>query len=696
MTRNKHIWIFNAGNSYSGNPKWLFEYIRRHHPDIRTVWMCYHKDVRNYVKRLGYEACLFDSTAGKTIMKEAGVYVVEMCKEVFQPELEGITILNLWHGVGCKSIERKVTGGFLQERIAKKYIRNNRIYKNAQLFLVTSELMEKHFMEQCGIDEELLIRAGYPRCTVTDPVCTYPHDIRAIKGLSDDARIVVYAPTYRDYAKENFIKSAIPDMDRLTQVLQGENILLVLKMHPLVEKDTEYLQVKVQYEHCPNLLFWDNANDIYEIFEDVDAAIIDYSSIFYDFMARGVRKFIRYLNGDEEDLRDFVFDVKEMTCGEIATNFEQLLQALQTLTESPAEELDRLNHLFWSYSNENACEIIIERALQFTPLMRQLPTLYSFDIFDTLISRKCLYPTTIFSYVQSKMCTGTMDFPSYLLTNYSAVRQQCEQNVREYYKKSVLLRNDDHFEIQFKEIFDHMAALYGLDDMQKDQLMQWEIEGELEAGIPLVPQISLLKKYIAEGNDIVLISDMYLPKEVIVKLLQKADPLLATLPLYVSSEVGHQKTTRKLFLHVYSDLDYCYEKWIHIGDNRFADQVQPEMLGIQTAPIPVPEWTPYEKRLADYSSHYEFRCVAKQIQSFRLTHPAPEEQFAYCYAALYLVPYVVHAVSHAVKQGYRTLYFISRDGHYLKQIADDRLQGIFHPHQIYLRIQKSLADPILY
>ena len=119
MTRNKHIWIFNAGNSYSGNPKWLFEYIRRHHPDIRTVWMCYHKDIRNYVKRLGYEACLFDSTAGKTIMKEAGVYVVEMCKEVFQPELEGITILNLWHGVGCKSIERKVTGGFLQERIAK-------------------------------------------------------------------------------------------------------------------------------------------------------------------------------------------------------------------------------------------------------------------------------------------------------------------------------------------------------------------------------------------------------------------------------------------------------------------------------------------------------------------------------------------------------------------------------------------------
>lgn len=86
-----------------------------------------------------------------------------------------------------------------------------------------------------------------------------------------------------------------------------------------------------------------------------------------------------------------------------------------------------------------------------------------------------------------------MDFPSYLLTNYSAVRQQCEQNVREYYKSLYCCATMIILRFKFKEIFDHMAALYGLDDMQKDQLMQWEIEGELEAGIPLVPQISLLK-----------------------------------------------------------------------------------------------------------------------------------------------------------------------------------------------------------
>lgn len=90
-------------------------------------------------------------------MKQAGVYVVEMCKEIFQPELDGITVLNLWHGVGCKSIERKVNSGFLRERIARKYIQNNDMLRNNQLFLVTSEVMEKHFKVQCGIDDDKVI-----------------------------------------------------------------------------------------------------------------------------------------------------------------------------------------------------------------------------------------------------------------------------------------------------------------------------------------------------------------------------------------------------------------------------------------------------------------------------------------------------------------------------------------------------------
>lgn len=671
-TRDKKLWIFNAGNSFAGNPKWLFEYIIRHRKDITPVWMCYEKDTYEYVTKLQYKAALYASGQGKKYMQQAGVYVVENCKEIFQPELENITILNLWHGVGCKSIERKVTGGFLQERIAKKYIRNNNFYRNNQLFVVTSKLMEDHFKVQCGIDDEMIIRAGYPRCTVSDPVCTYAHDIRKQKGLPEDTQIVVYAPTYRDYAKDNFIKSAIWDWEELIHVLEEQNILLVFKMHPLIEKDTNYLQAKDYYQNHPNLLFWDNANDIYEIFTDVDAAIIDYSSIFYDFMARGVRKFIRYFMGSTEELRDFVFDVEDMTCGTIANTFPELLNALKNLHEEPNEEINRINDLFWSYSDENSSEKIITRALEFEPSTCQLPTLYSFDIFDTLIGRDIIYPTTVFGYVERKMQNSELPFSELFLRNYSSIRQDCEKNVREFYRKSTLLRKDDRLEITFDQIFERMQDIYHLSDEQILALKQWEIEGEKLASIPIRKNIDYLKELKTAGNDVVMISDMYLPEEVVRQLLHNADPFLDSIPLYLSSTIGHQKTTKRLFLHVFSQLDYKYGNWIHIGDNNFADNIQPASLGIETQPIEIEPYSNYEKSMCYFTNNYEFRKIAKMIYDWRIQQEerSQNELYSYCYATTYLVPYVKWAVDDAIRRELDTLYFISRDGHYLKIIAD--------------------------
>ena len=65
-----------------------------------------------------------------------------------------------------------------------------------------------------------------------------------------------------------------------------------------------------------------------------------------------------------------------------------------------------------------------------------------------------------------------LKFPSYLISNYISVRMKCESNVREFYNKSVNLRNSDKIEITFKEIFDRMADLYYLTEEQVDNLMK--------------------------------------------------------------------------------------------------------------------------------------------------------------------------------------------------------------------------------
>ena len=305
-----------------------------------------------------------------------------------------MTYLNLFHGVGCKPIEKRLRYGYLVEHVAKKYIQYNEFFWNNTLFLVTSPLMEKHFTLQCGLREEMLIRGGYPRCIYQqqyEPVATFDPDIIRQRNLPADTRIAAYVPTFRDNPEYDFWGNALPDLDALTAVLAKEHILLILKVHPHMQNDPAGKAVRERTKDCPWLMFWDNALAIYEIFPEIDLGIIDYSSMFYDMLAGGVRHFIRYFfDYDAGNMRDFVFDIKEMTCGRECGTFAELLEALQSYGgEDDAADMARISDLFWSYSDEGTMDRIVDKALTYRPAHNtKLPVLYSFGLHETLITGK--------------------------------------------------------------------------------------------------------------------------------------------------------------------------------------------------------------------------------------------------------------------------------------------------------------------
>lgn len=673
--RNDKIWIFNTADTFTGNPKWLFIYINKYRKDIKAYWFCNSVETVKFVRKLGYKAYTYKSKRGKKIQDKTGVFVVEGVKEKFPVHLRGAKILNLWHGVGCKTIERKLHTGFLNERIAKKYIKYNTIYKNNQLLLVTSPLMEKHFKEQCGIDDDKILRGGYPRCMYNmyyDKISTYDHDILKQKGLSKDTKIAIYAPTYREQQPKDFMGRAIPDMDKLINKLKEKNMLLILKMHPFMEKDYNYLQFKEYYKDCPNLLFWDNSQDIYEIFYKIDLAIIDYSSIFYDMLAAGIPNFARYIFDyeDKENVRDFVFDLKEMTCGKICNSFEELINVFDCYEQQDEEDKKRIHDLFWSYTGKQSFEDIISSTLEFKIDDRELPELHSYDIFDTLIGRKTLKPKGIFYYVKEKMKSSNLNFPSYLVENYPRIRMESENNAREFYRKSTLIRKTDKIEIQFEKIFERMADVYPLTQEQIENLKNWELEAEYKNIIPLQDKISELKEHIENKDTVILISDMYLPKEFIKKLLIKADPILAELPLFVSSEYGVQKANKQLFLKVYEELEYNFSEWIHHGDNINSDGKQPRQLGIKVDIHKILKFNKYETRMVDFIGTYDAFLMARIMAEFRIEHEDVRERYAFSYVSLYWVTYVNFVIKDAIKRGIKCLYFVSRDGYHLKRIAD--------------------------
>ena len=678
-----HIWAFCSGlNSmdFRGNPKFLYIYINNYRPDIFAFWMCEDSALVAKIREMGLPAFDLNDSATYYLLQRTGVLVAEVVKAFIPQGMENVKFLNLWHGVGFKRSERKLFEGDIALGIAQRYVSKGTYYRDNQLLLTTSPSVEAEFLNDFGVDEDKYIRTGYPRCEYQnnfEPFSSFDHNLREIKGLPETTRLAVFAPTYRAQLGGTFA-TALPDLDRLYDLCERENILLIFKVHPRMENEAGFINAQNAYADKKYFWFWNNEDDFYEILNEIDLAIIDYSSIVSDMVAVGIKHYIRYVYDFEEYMEsDELSQGKEAyldkTLGKMCFTYDELLSAIENYESyDDTENLERLKDRLWQYAKgKDDFDLIIDKTIQFNIEKRDYPTLYSFDIFDTLISRKVLEPRGIFYYVKERMLQdGT--FPISLSNNYPSIRHTCENNVRELYRKTEDERKPGMVEITFRDIFNRMKDLYALDENQIEKLMSWEMEAEYDNTIPLTEQINLVKALKDQGNEVVLISDMYLPKDFISKMLAKADPFLATLPLFVSSEYGVQKTSRRLFFEVYKSFEpyYDFEKWVHFGDNKNADETQPRKFGIKTRKIARPSFNDIQNKLTSSIGTYNSFLLAALQARMRQENVFERDSFVISFIALCLVPYVDWAVRDAISKGYETLYFISRDGHHLKRIAD--------------------------
>ncbi|MBQ4155857.1 MAG: CDP-glycerol glycerophosphotransferase family protein, partial [Clostridia bacterium] len=137
------------------------------------------------------------------------------------------------------------------------------------------------------------------------------------------------------------------------------------------------------------------------------------------------------------------------------------------------------------------------------------------------------------------------------------------------------------------------------------------------------------------------------------------------------------KTTGRLYFEVYKSFEfYKFGRWIHHGDNYLADKKMPSKLGIESVIHTPPKFSDYENALVSTIKKYDAYLVAAKMARFNAQNHNQKDYFCYSYASLTFVPYVVWAVKDAVEKGIDTLYFISRDGHHLKRIADKVIEKL--------------------
>ena len=287
--------------------------------------------------------------------------------------------------------------------------------------------------------------------------------------------------------------------------------------------------------------------------------------------------------------------------------------------------------------------------------------LYSFDIFDTLITRKTATPAGIF-YLMQELLKNNTNYSLYLRENFKDIRIQTESFVRE-----VFARTKKWNDITFDDIYKRIQINYSLTDDETDFLKKLELKCEIENLIPIEENLNKLKKLISSGNQVILISDMYHSEKTLRHILTNLDPIFNNIKIFISSEYKKTKAHGDLYRHIKTELNP--QKWEHCGDNICADFSNAKKNNISPYLYNYIKFKKYEQE-ALKNDNLTTEYVIGTAKNLRLNSNSEKYNFGASFAGPILYQYVNWILENALKTGIEHLYFIARDGYLPKLIAD--------------------------
>lgn len=267
--------------------------------------------------------------------------------------------------------------------------------------------------------------------------------------------------------------------------------------------------------------------------------------------------------------------------------------------------------------------------------------LYSFDIFDTLITRKTATPAGIF-YLMQELLKNNTNYSLYLRENFKDIRIQTELFVRE-----VLARTKKWNDITFDDIYKRIQINYSLTDDETDFLKKLEIQCEIENLIPIGENINKLKKLISSGNQVILISDMYHSEKTLRHILTNLDPIFNNIKIFISSEYKKTKAHGDLYRHIKTELNP--QKWEHCGDNICADFSNAKKNNISPYLYNYIKFKKYEQE-ALKNDNLTTEYVIGTAKNLRLNSNSEKYNFGASFAGPILYQYVNWILENALKQ----------------------------------------------
>ena len=347
----------------------------------------------------------------------------------------------------------------------------------------------------------------------------------------------------------------------------------------------------------------------------------------------------------------------------------------------------------------------------------------SFDILDTLIVRDFYEPSDLFRLLDRRYSELTGS-----LCRFSVLRERGEEEARQLAGSSGAEGQTGSEDITLEEIYLFLRLRYGIPDNVLEKLKEEEIGLELRHSHRRTSGWGLYRLAAREKKKIILVSDMYLPVEVIERILCK-NGYSGYLKLFISGKEKKRKGTGSLFRKILEELPEARGSLLHVGDSWVTDVKGCEKAGIPCLFLPAAREI-YENKVdgcpvnrcstignrfspavdwKKYRDNFAVRCMQSLVSGrlfddpYRTFHPYSDFHIhpfflGYSILGMHLLGILKYLMEQTEKAGPEEICFCARDG-YLPMKAYHFLQKSTIPSAVkkasYLPVSRRVLLPVL-
>lgn len=329
MPKKQKMWVFGSwfGEKYWGNARCFFEYVSRHQPAVRAVWLTKNPDVLEYVRSLGFTAYDACSIQGIWVSMRAECCVITHNLydiNEYATAVRKTKIIQLRRGTPFKKAPD--TDAIIQTPrnlftfpMYKKYIFR---WPDA-LVVATSQIVADVYVKYFNVPSRNVAITGYPR---NDQLFDQS-EIHLEPSLKHVAVRMENAETTGVFVPHDAAHHFFAQLDTINAQLSRRNIVLLVK--PYLEPpgyDT--------IQSLSNIIFIKNQEtmtDIYPLLPMTDFLITDYASIFFDYLMLDKPVFFVPFEIPEADRQSFFYTYDEVTPGPHLARWDQVVECLSQI-----------------------------------------------------------------------------------------------------------------------------------------------------------------------------------------------------------------------------------------------------------------------------------------------------------------------------------------------------------------------------